>query len=205
MPERGAIKFDLERGATVAEFRSFLADLEGAYIALYSLPTRRRYGRLGPLVDILGYELLPFSLASDRVMRPDEVHPDDQLELSRISIQSPGWGEFIGALNPLRELRDYLKDRHERTKDKRWRDATDHDRAVLENDLLRAKAEREHVGALSDFHDLMERAGISQEDRQRIMWEKLGLPMKRLGRHQDSGLLGDQTKDHGSDDIGDLD
>jgi hypothetical protein len=100
--------------------------------------------------------------------------------------------ELIGSLNPLQQLRDYLKDRHERTKDNKWRSDAEREKAHLELEILRAHAEREQIGAIAYFYELLERINLTDEERQRLLWERLGGPMLRLGQHQDSGLLGDQ-------------
>lgn len=196
MPERGAVKLNIERGATVAEFGAFLVDLEGAYLALYSLPTIDRAGRLRRrfLIEYLDWDILgPVYRSTPAPAGP--IYPKDQLEISRITIQSPGWVELIGSLNPLQQLREYLKDRHERQKDRVWRSDAERHRAQLELEILRLQAERERTGAIADFYELLERMEVSAEERQRILWERLGGPMMRLGQHQDSGLLGNQSDD----------
>ena len=122
-----------------------------------------------------------------------EVYPDDQLEITRISIRSAGWLEALASLNPLQQIREYLKDRHELQQDKDWRSATQKDKAVLENEVLQAQAERERVGVIRDYNALLEEVGFSPEERRRMLWERLGPPLSRLGRHQDTGLLGTQN------------
>lgn len=197
MPEQGRVKFNIERGATAAEFRNFLADLEGAYLALYLLPTptgpSRFRRRLSVLIDPLPEILLsPHDpLAFERTGA--EVYPADQLEITRISIRSAGWLEALASLNPLQQMREYLKDRHERQQDKDWRSATQKDKAILENEVLQAQAERERIGVIRDYNALLEEVGFSPEERKRMIWERLGPPLSLLGRHQDTGLLGSQN------------
>lgn len=194
MPERGAVRLNIERGATVAEFGTFLADLESAYLALYSLPTMNHSRRLRRrfLIEYLDWDVLgPVYRSAAAPTGP--IYPRDQLEISRITIQSPGWVELIGSLNPLQQLREYLKERHERQKDRDWRSDAEKHRAQLELEILRLQAERERTGAIADFYELLERMELSAEERQRILWERLGGPMMRLGQHQDSGLLGNQN------------
>jgi hypothetical protein len=126
------------------------------------------------------------------------VFPTDQLEISRINIQSPGWLEVSGVAGILEQIREWLKDRHERKKDEDWRDQADKERAQVELEILKAQAERERTGAIADYYKLLEEMGYSAEERQRMLWERLGAPMMRLGQHQDTGLLGDQC-DHADD------
>jgi len=194
------VKLDIDRGASVTEFGRFLTDLENAYLALYALPSRHdlRRPRRRFLIDYLDLDLLDLLdlwPMGHQVPAGELVYPDDQLAISRISIQSPGWVELIGSLNPLQQLREYLKDRHERAKDKEWRSAAERDKAHLELEILRAQAERERVGTISDFYELLERMELTPEERQRILWDRLGGPMMRLGQHQDTGLLGSQHDD----------
>ena len=196
MPERGAVKFDIRRGATVAEFGNFLADLENAYVALYFLPTIGRAGRLRRrfLIDYIDVDFFgPPYWANPRAV--ELVYPEDQLEISRISIQSPGWLELSGLAGILEQMREWLKDRHERKKDMDWRGQAEKDRAQAELEILRAQAERERAGAIGDYYRLLEEMGYSPEERQRMLWDRLGGPMMRLGQHQDSGLLGSQGDD----------
>lgn len=194
--EQGTIKLNLERGATISEFNSFLSDLESAYLSIYQLPSRERLRSLRrprPYpIEFFDPEFLYGGTRIDQ-MRTEYVYPSDQLEISRITIQSPGWIELIGALNPLQQLRDYLKDRHERKKDKEWRWKSEKERAEAELETLRIQAERERVGALRDFYELLDRMGMSEEDKRRILWERVGVPLTNLARHQDQGLLGSQN------------
>lgn len=199
MPERGSIKLKIERGATVAEFGRFLVDLENAYLALYLLPTHRFRFRRRYIFEYRDPEFFEADWHSPSPA-PQLIYPDDQLVLSRISIQSPGWAELIGSLNPLQQLREYLKDRHERGKDQAWRGDSEKDRAHWENEVLRHQAEREKIGVIRDYASLLDEIGLSPEERQRILWERLGIPLMRLGSHQDTGLLGDQR---GGDSPGD--
>lgn len=197
MSERGAVTLNLQRGAGVAEFRHFLADLENAYLALQLLPTltrARRYRRRVPwFLEYPGTDLFAHEFGDWWATNGTDIYPEDQLELARISIQSPGWVELLGSLNPLQQLREYLKDRHERNKDRAWRSDAEKERARLENEILRSQAQRERIGVIGDCNKLLEEMGIEPDERQRILWERLGSAMVRLGQHQDTGLLGSQN------------
>lgn len=194
--ERGTVRLDLQRGATVAEFKKFLEDLELAYVAIYELPLLDEWGHFGrPFVSPREYRLTGYSYLYGNLksVRPEDIYPPDQLEISRIKIQSPGWIELIASLNPLQQIREYLKDRHERRKDKLWRWESEKKREEAELDLLRTQAERERIGAIRDFHGLLQEMDISPEERQKILWQRVGAPLSRLARHQDSGLIGSQN------------
>ena len=194
MAERGLIRLKIGRSPSVSEFARFLNDLERAYLALYFLPTERRAREerweLPASITLFQYDLSTAGLNTWRDMAEFPVYPEDRLELARIRIESPGWAEVVGALNPLQQIREYLKDRHERAKDHAWRGDAEKEKALLENDILRAQAESARMGAIKEFYDLLGHAGVQPEERQRLLWQRFGLPLQRLGHHQDTGLLG---------------
>jgi hypothetical protein len=194
---RGTVQFNIERGAGLREFHGFLSDFENAYLSIYLLPTRRGLRhlerRLHFPLEYFGFDFIAMRHHEMAYVDPSWIHPKDQLEITRITIQSAGWIELLGSLNPLQQIREYLKDRHERKKDKEWRWETEKQRALAELEILRIQAERERLGAISEFNELLERMDISPEQRQKILWERIGVPLMRLARHQDTGLLGSQN------------
>jgi hypothetical protein len=191
------VQLNIERGAPLQEFREFLADLEQAYVSLYLLPSRRELRRLErwlPLpIEYLGLDFIGVRQREPGYPDQSRIYPEDQLEITRITIRSAGWVELLGSLNPLQQIREYLKDRHERKKDKAWRWETEKQRAQAEVKILHLQAERERIGAIKDFNDLLEHIDISPEQRRKILWERVGVPLARLGHHQDTGLLGSQN------------
>lgn len=118
-----------------------------------------------------------------------DVLPEYRLELARVSIQSPGWIEVLGAVNPLREIREYLKDRHERRKDCEYREAAEKDRLQLENELLQRQILEKENGILRERVELLKEAGASDDEIRQIIWASLGQPLSRLGHHQDTKLI----------------
>ena len=200
MIERGTIRLNIQRGASVAEFKDFLDDLELAYLAIYDLPAREVWRYLARMRRFDGFFPEDISMLRQTRLRSANVFPPDKLEITRISIQSPGYIELLASFNPLQQIREYLKDRHERKKDKEWRWESEKQRANAELDILRiqaeregTQAERERTGAIKDFYDLLDRMGLPPEEKQRILWERVGVPLARLSRHQDNGLLGSQN------------
>jgi hypothetical protein len=182
------LRIKVLRGGTVTEIATFLTDLEGAYNALYAFEwtishwqRRRRF--FPPFFPDEFFGLLP----SDQDAR--DVLPEYRLELKRVSIQSPGWLEVLGALNPLREIREYLKDRHERRKDHEYREPAEKDRLVLENDLLRRQILEKETSIFRDQVALLKEAGVSEDEIRQFIWSRLGQPLARLGRHQDTKLI----------------
>lgn len=197
MIKRGTIRLNIERGASVAEFKSFLDDLETAYLAVYALPSNQEWRSLERrfpfLIEFLGAGFFTHRFANTERFGSENVFPLDQIEITRISIQSPGFVELLAAFNPLQQIREYLKDRHERKKDKEWRWESEKDRAAAEVNILRIQAEREGTSAIREFSELLDSIGLREEEKQKILWERVGGPLARLGKHQDSGLLGSQN------------
>lgn len=139
------------------------------------------------LVSGLGY----FSSNNSQYpnIRKDAILPEFRLELVRVSINSLGFWEIIGSLNPLHQLREYLNDRHERQKDKEYRKQSDKKRLEFENDLLRSKIHESEISNLSKLLQIMLEAGMSEQQINEIFWSRLGPPLAKLGKHQDSGLI----------------
>tara|TARA_R110002096_G_scaffold163184_1_gene330537 strand:+ start:53 stop:550 length:498 start_codon:yes stop_codon:yes gene_type:complete len=53
------------------------------------------------------------------------ILPEDVLEIGVVKFESPGFWEFLGALNPLDQIRQFISDRHERSKDIEYRNAAE--------------------------------------------------------------------------------
>jgi len=67
----------------------------------------------------------------------DAAEPAERLIVSRVVLESPGFWEFVGNLNPLEVVRKYLNDRHERAKDRDYRSPAERDRLALDNAMRR--------------------------------------------------------------------
>lgn len=195
--ERGSIYIRGERGATANELVAYLGDMENAYKRIYLFynfaidpfldPRSRRYRHHYPFWQEYGLSLL--NLTTTRIS--DElIRPEDQLEVPRIQINSPGIWEFLGSLNPLQQIREYLNDRHRRRQDREYRESAEREKLLLDNEILRWQILerenslwRERVGLLRDI-------GFSNDEIQSLVWANMGLPLSALGKHQDSGLIG---------------
>ena len=180
------------RGGTVSEVAFFLSDLNGAYAACsaaYYASSLHRRLRRGPYPFWefgLGWNLESRSRSDD----PSNLPPGSELELTQVEIHSPGIWEFLGQLNPLQQIREYLNDRHERRKDKQYRESSERDRLSLENELLRRQIRREDLEIERDEIEMMRDMGIDDETLRQIIWQRTGQHLARLGRHQDTGLIG---------------
>ncbi len=189
MAEKRRLRVYVNRAGTPSEISSFLLDFDRSYSALYAFRprTRRRYlGRLAPWDDLPAIWL--------NQIDGQAVPPNDWLEITAISVASPGFFEMLGAWNPLQQIREYLKDRHERTKDHYWRTATERERAELENDFLRTQIQSATMAELRETAELLREFGAGPEEVQQFLWSRLGRPLAALGRHQDTGLLSDQNE-----------
>lgn len=199
----GPIRIKALRSGTVAEVVTFLEDMERAYNSLYSFDMTisrwfkaRRYWRrfLGPPEEFLGllsFEDRPAHFSDD----PGTMLPEYRLELRSISIQSPGFWEFIGALNPLQQLREFLNDRHERRKDHEYRELAEKERLRLDNELLQRQIWEKENSILRDQLSIMREFGLGDTEIRQFIWSRLGVSLSQLGRHQDSGLIEGSLKD----------
>lgn len=117
------------------------------------------------------------------IWRPGAVVlPQDKLRLHRVWFESPGFWEFVGALNPLEVLRQYLKDRHERERDHDYRNAAEAERLRLENERLKTEIVRKRLRLLREI-------GVPERQIRRVVTRHVLAPLSRLDSIQDSGLI----------------
>jgi len=194
--EQGRLAISAERGGTIGEITSFLSDLEAAYIALYrvNLPglELRRLRRFVP-IELLydaGYPLSLLPSAGTAVALADEVPPADRLAVVRVRIESPGFWEVLGSLNPLQQIREYLNDRHKRRQDREFREAAEKEKLLLENELIRRQVYEKENSVLRERIAILRELGYENADIDRLVWGTVGGPLSRLGKHQDTRLIG---------------
>lgn len=183
--DRSRLRVRVLRGGTVAEISEFLADLESAYDALYWLdqalisPRRAFFLEAFPL----GVPLYA------RERTPDQILPERRLYLNRIVIESPGFLEVLGSLNPLQQIREYLKERHERKKDDLYRSVEEQRKLKLDNEILQQSITRGELDLLRKRLEIIRDFGGDERMVEQAMWSQIGPPLARLGRHQDTGLI----------------
>jgi hypothetical protein len=186
-------RFDTVGHVPVESFRRVLAVLEEAYDGLAALdavlaaPTpAERASRTGSAVQRRRQE------ASDARDRIDLAHrylewpsalrgAEDSLFLQSCEVGSPGFFEFLGALNPLEVLRRYLNDRHERQKDRQYRNKLEAERLDLENMLLQNEVFGERLRLIKEHVGDVEVAPVLNA------W--VVRPLEAVGRESDAGLL----------------
>lgn len=116
------------------------------------------------------------------------VDNDDRLLVTQISVASPGFWEFLGALNPLVVLNDYLERRHERRKDRNYRDSADERRLELENRRLELENHLLENQVVQERLQMAEALGLYPED-QRLLLERLAIsPLAEVDRVANRGL-----------------
>lgn len=190
----GTLRITALRGGTIAEVTAFLTDLEAAYTRLYHFDTawirpwssRRRH----MLFEFLEMGIpFPFQDVRDDVLSPDSVLPVHRLIVNKVSIASPGFWEFLASLNPLQQIREYLNDRHKRRQDREYKELTERERLVLENELIQRQILEKDNSLLRDRVQMMRELGFTDEEIRQFVWSHIGRPLARIGRHQDTRLI----------------
>lgn len=110
------------------------------------------------------------------------VFSDERLLVTRVELGSPGVWEFLGALNPLEVLRQYLNDRHRRKQDRDYRSAAEARQLGLENDLREIAVIRERL-------ELAREHGIPEDALVPLVQRLLARPLAELGALQDRGVI----------------
>ena len=108
------IKILADRAGTVKELTNYLTDLENAYNSLHAFnrfldyfhQESRSNRRMIHFICEFG---IPLNSSLKLDNSSDLIKPVDRLVISRISIQSPGFWEIVGSLNPLQQIREYPK------------------------------------------------------------------------------------------------
>jgi hypothetical protein len=159
---------------------AYLQALESAYNNLYALEVLVKEAVGEPEVR---YWSSRKRAAIKPVKEPEKlVLPQDRLLLTAVSIQSPGFWAFLGALVPLETIRKWVADRHERGKDAAYRTRQEEQRGALEIEKLRVEVAQRKV-------DLLKSAGIPEEQIRKVLTAHLYEPLEALNRHQDAGLI----------------
>ena len=180
MPQSGVLRIKASSPGRVYQASNLLYHIEWAYSALCLVDRETDYAMINqpyiyPRMHLSEWND-PFYLR--RILLPEEI-----LEIGKVSFQSPGFWEFVGALNPLEQLRKYLSDRHERRKDRDYRNRSEERKLELENELLALEAMKRQVEILGNL-------GMSSEDI-RLYLQRAIKPMNVLGQLQDNGVIDD--------------
>ncbi len=212
MPEwpTGTLRIVGLRGGTITEITEFLRDLEAAYLQLYGFQrrwipwslSRSRHFLLEYFLDS-GFPFSP-ALAAPEKLSAASVLPQHRLILTRVSIESPGFWEFLASLNPLQQIREYLNDRHRRRQDREYRELSERERLSLENELLEQQIREKENTFLSQRVQILRDIGVGNDEIRQFLWSQVGTPLAGLGQHQDKGLIAgaEKVSDEGAHDAG---
>jgi len=189
----GSLRIFTKRAGTVAEIVGLLQDVEAAYNRIFLFFS---------FVDFFGDEERFFRWRHWREWRElrlpppfwapfvgfpqieflEAILPEYKLEVKRIQIESPGFWEFLGALNPLQQIREYLNDRHKTRQDREYREQAERERLLLENELIRRQIWEKENSVFGEH-------GFSDDEIRRLIWVYVSQPLIALGKHQDAGLI----------------
>jgi hypothetical protein len=197
MPEQAHLRVHGYGDIEVELVIQYLSDLKHAYESLIVFETtidgiRRTYRELpfqNPFILGLGWPL-----ASRRALRYIRDWPptraeiaslvpiSEQLVLTGVNVSSPGFWEFLGSVNPFEVIRKALNDRHERRKDREYRESAEKRRLELEN------FERE-TQVIADRIRLAKEIGATETDLTPLLRELVHKPILALDRYQDKGII----------------
>lgn len=189
--EKGHIRILAMRGGTIGEITSFLYDIEKAYNQIYLFETfvlsdfNPRLRRYSPLLE--------FGVSLPNVtsqLSEDLILPEYRLFIEKVSIQSPGFWEVFGSLNPLQQIREFLNDRHKRRQDREYKEEQEKKRLILENELIQRQIYEKDNAWIRERIQIMKELGCSEQEIKALIWANYGKPLAELGKHQDSGLIG---------------
>ena len=182
--QTGVLRILVSGGGTVKEVISFLSDLDTAYNSIFAFHRSTR------LIYYWWYDsgfpsppFLPFGPSTDLML------PDDRLSIRRIQLDSPGFWEFLGALNPLLQIREFLNDRHKRRQDREYREQSERERLSLDNEMIQRQIWEKDNSILQGRISILRDIGLSDDDIRAIIWASVGKPLVTLGKHQDAGLI----------------
>lgn len=175
---------------TTSDLISFFNALETNYrniLAFFTILTSSRSTlkrptlRFGSLPSSVFYQYQKYDVN-------DIISPDAQIHIVKANFNSPGFWDVIGEWNPLNQIRKYIKERHERTKDKqfgwdmeRQRLEAEIEHKKLSNDLLKLEATKEMIS-------LLKTTGISDIEL-RFTIQKYFKDLHLLDSHIDSGRI----------------
>jgi hypothetical protein len=177
--EKAVLHIEGEGGLPVSEVRQFLSVIEHAYnsLLIFEAATEPASTSRTGGVPIWTPES-KFSLEQSTTL----VLPSDRLVLQRVELASPGFWEFMGALNPMEVMRKYLQDRHERQKDRAYR-------AALEAEKLRVQILLEETEVIGKRLKIAKEVGAPEHIMASLLNELVYRPLEGIATLHDKGLI----------------
>jgi hypothetical protein len=165
----------------VADLRDLLRALERAYNAVFVFDSLIIGGASRGASTIAENLLLIGSVNSDTDFS-SFVGPEGRLVIGGLQIQSPGFLEVVGALNPLEVVRQYLNDIHQRRQDRSYRERAEERRLELENLKLENEVVRERI-------DMLRHLGVAEEQIMAIVNVMVYGPLRELGEFDNRQII----------------
>ncbi|AHY47564.1 Hypothetical Protein RradSPS_2281 [Rubrobacter radiotolerans] len=197
----GVLRINVERAGVVADVRRYLDVVERAYNGFYvfelfsdTLESEfRNYRRYRYLPEEI-YGIPPTLLGTfQREYASSDLYryvlPKDRIYITSVSIQSPGFWEFLGALNPLEVIRKSLMDHHERRQDRDFREELERERLQLENERTYLENERLKTAVYRERIGLLREAGVPEDQVRTMVNDLVYEPIKELESIVDTGQI----------------
>jgi hypothetical protein len=197
---RSVLVLESTGGIRLLDVRKFLGQIEDTYNRVLLLLTLLdAMPRLGRSQGSLFFPLAEMTLAARGAIAArgegrlvhftkssvaSVVGKSQLLILRSVRLESPGSWKLLGVSDSFEVLRKYLNDRHERRKDKKYREATDEEKRHLENELLRTRVLSERIKTAKEL-------GATEEDLAPLLGQLLYDPLDELAVFQDRGLIED--------------
>lgn len=187
LAKSGYLRLKGQGGCTAEEMTELLLALNASYQAIARVELAA-YEAVLAMRSIEAYEPpfrypLPTWMLAPRL--PSDVSPAEHLIVHRVVLQSPGFWEFLGTLNPLEVLRKYLNDRHERRKDREYREGAERRQLEIENALGELRVMRE----VAELERRYGRGSIPPGIKQRIWAAEIKQPLEQLASFDERGLI----------------
>ena len=131
--------------------------------------------RVFPIAPIWTDMVSRFS--SPRFKPVELIRPDQVLMLKAVRMESPGFWEFFGKLNPLEVIRQFLNDMHEHRKDREYREAAEERRLNLKNLALENQIIKARIS-------LAKSLGATDADLTPLLNQLVVGPLNQLARYQ---------------------
>ncbi len=182
----GFLRFDGQGGCAAEEMADFLDALNASYQAIARIELVAYSGlAAAEALRRYGFPPYPAPWLTNSTRLSDNAIAAEPLIVHRVVLESPGIWEFLGTLNPLEVLRKYLNDRHERRKDRNYREKAESRSLEIENAL----AELEVVKRLAELEREFGPGAIPEDVKRRLWAAEVRKPLERLAEFDSRGLI----------------